>query len=147
MIQFILIWSNLIKFVPNWTKLKQSEQIYSSLIQFEPIRSSLIQFILLYSNLIKFDPIWSSLIQFDPIWSNLKQFEPIWSCFNQIFNLMQFEDLNFQKWDNNKSWQMIRSLSKIAYCLKSKIGSDWVSLEIDIVAVVFVKVNALILVV
>ena len=76
--------------------------------------------------MIQFEQILSDLIQFEPIWSNLIWLFPIWTnfiWFELNYQLIQFEailsDLNFQKWDNNKT-KHDKCLEALARLLKLK---------------------------
>ena len=106
---------NKILFEPNLSDLIQFEPILFDFISFEPNN----QYYPTWSDLIQHKPIWSNLIWFDPICTNLIWFDLIWT---KLFKLVTKRDkqmsklvTKFQKWATTTTWQMTRSISKLAY--------------------------------
>ena len=90
-------------------------------MQFEPILSDLNQII----NLIHLYLFWSNLNQYSPTFTKGGHKERVVYCVRERRFISTWckhpilSDFNFQKWVNKTTWQMTRSLIKIA--LNSKI--------------------------
>ena len=125
LIQFIPIWSSLIKFQV-WSSLIKFDPIYSNFIKFEPTRSNLTQFSQIWSsfiNLSQLKQLWSNLIKFDPIRSRLIQFTPILSSLNQFESSKSDNEYLSLKPNHCREWRFELRL-KLSCNLSFKIGNS-----------------------